>query len=183
LIRLELKLKFFSMTPTEIRKKEFKKSMWGFSPGEVVSCLEQVAKTLEKSQRTERELNEKLRLANEELTRWKNKELEMQKLRERAVHDAEAVRQEATKEAERIFGEVEERANEIRKKTEEWLENVIAEVEETERQKMNFMTAFRAALDSHYAILKTEQEEGQPLGAKLNQFLSSAFSGTHPTTG
>lgn len=161
------------LMPQEIRNHEFSKSMWGYSPREVVEFLEGTAKAWEKVQRHEKELLEKVKNMSEELVRWKNKEIEIQKLRERALQEADAIRAEATKEAQRLFAEVEERANEIRQKTEEWLESVIAEVEETERQKTNFMTAFKAALDSHYELLKSEQGDVEPLGAKLNHFLKS----------
>jgi len=164
------------MSSLEIRAKEFKRTAWGFSPKEVADFLDGVSKHVEKFQKVEKELTEKVKQMSEELTRWKNKELEIMKLREKAVQEAESIREQASKEATKVFAEVEERANSIRQKTEEWLENVIAEIEETERQKTSFVNAFKAALDSHYALLQTEQAECEPLGAKLNHFLKSTMS-------
>lgn len=163
------------LTPQEIKNKDFKRAMWGFSAGEVVDFLAQVSKSIEKMQRHEKELTDRVKFLGEELTRWKNKELEMQKLREKAVQDAEAIRAEAGREAQRAFAGVEERAKNIRQQTEEWLEKVIAEVEETERQRANFVAAFKSALDSHYVLLQNESEGAQPLGTKLNQFLRGAM--------
>jgi cell division initiation protein len=164
------------LTPMDIRNREFKRTAWGYSPKEVVDFMDLMAKSLDGLQKTEKELQEKVRQLGEDLTRWMNKELEIIKMRERAVQEAEAIRAEAAKEGQRIFSEVEERANVIRQKTEEWLEAVIAKVEETERQKFNFMTAFKSALDSHYELLKNEQNDTEPLGAKLNHFLKSNLS-------
>ena len=74
-------------------------------------------------------------------------------------------------EAEKMLAETEEKAGSIRKRTEGWLEEVIAKVEETQRQKKNFLTAFRSSLDSHYELIKSEEEEAEPLTAKLSDVL------------
>lgn len=159
------------LAPTEIRGREFKKVAWGYSPREVVEFLDSLAKTWEKVQKQEKELQDKIRSLNDELTRWKNKEHEIAKLKERALQEGQQIREEASAEATRQLAEVEERANGIRGRTEEWLESVIQEVEETQRQKASFMTAFKAALDSHYELIKTEENDPEPLAAKLSQFL------------
>lgn len=164
------------LTPTEIKTKDFTRTVWGYNPKEVVEFLDATAKTWEKVQKHERELLEKIQGLSDELVKMRGREGEMDKLREKALHDAELIREEAQNNAAKMFQEVEDRANSIRVKTEEWLETVIAEVTETERQKLNFMTAFKSALDSHYAILKSEQEETEPLTQKLNLFLKSTMS-------
>lgn len=164
------------LSPLDIKNKDFKKTAWGYAPKEVGDFLEMLSKTWDKAQRQEKEMLEKIRSLNEELTRWKNREVEIAKLREKTLQDCDGMKDQATREAQRVFSEVEERANEIRRKTEEWLEDVIAHVEETERQKMNFVTAFKSALDSHYALLQSEQSDSEPLGAKLNHFLKSTMA-------
>lgn len=164
------------LTPTEIKNKEFSKAMLGYNPKEVVEFLDATAKAWEKVQKNEKELLDKIHSLNDEILRWKGREGEMEKLKERANQEAEAIREEARQQAQKLFIEVEEKANAIRAKTEEWLGNVIAEVSETERQKSNFMTAFKSALDSHYALIKAEQEEGEPLTAKLSHLLKSNHS-------
>lgn len=164
------------LTPTDLRNKEFKRALWGYSARDVVEYLELTAKGLEKWQRQEKEMGEKIQSLNEEILRWKGREGELAKHREKALVEAEEIKNQAAEEANRIFKEVEERANSIRQKTEEWLENVIAQVEETERQKSSFVNAFRIALESHYEILKKDQENEEPLGSRLNQFLKSTLS-------
>ena len=64
------------LMPQEIRSHEFGKSMWGYSPREVVEFLEGTAAAWEKVQRHEKELLEKVKNMSEELVRWKNKEIE-----------------------------------------------------------------------------------------------------------
>ena len=165
-----------ALTPVEIKNKEFARAMLGYNPKEVVDFLDLTAKTWEKVQKHEKELLDKIHTLQEEVIRWKGRESEAEKVKERAHQEAAAIKEEATKEASKHFMLVEERASAIRLKTEEWLESVIAQVTETERQKNNFMTAFKSALDSHYELLKTEQEEGEPLSTKLHHFLKDTLS-------
>lgn len=166
------------LTPNEIKNKEFSKAMLGYNPKEVVEFLDATAKAWEKVQKNEKDLLDRIQSLNEEMLKWKGREGEMEKLKERAVQEAESIRDEARSQAQKLFAEVEEKANSIRAKTEEWLETVIAEVSETERQKLNFMTAFKSALDSHYALIQADQEEKEPLTAKLSHLLKNHFQGS-----
>jgi cell division initiation protein len=173
-LKSTLSVKF---TPAEIKNRKFKTSAFGYSPKAVREFLELVAKAWEKLQQQEKELAEKAQRLTDEVARWRVKETELEKLREQAVADGQAMREQARVEAEKIFAEVEERANQIRRKTEEWLEEVIAEVEETQRQKLSFMTAFKSALDSHYELLERQPAEDQPIGARLNHLLKGGGAG------
>lgn len=167
-LKSTLSLKF---TPAEIRNRLFKKTALGYSAKEVQDFLDLLAKGWERMQQNEYELTDKVQKLTDEVTKWRLKEAELDRLREQAVVDAQATRDTAKQEAEKILSEVEVRASDIRHKTEEWLEEVIAEVEETQRQKMSFMTAFKSALDSHYALLNRQPEDSESIGARLNNFL------------
>ena len=162
------------LTPLEIKNKEFKKTALGYSPKEVVEFLDEVARAWERVQRREREVTEKMKAMSDEVNRLRQQEKEISKLREDAQKEAQAIREEAGRDAGLMFQELEKRAEEIRQQTEAWIEQVISEVEETERQKSNFMTAFRSALDSHYALLKSREEDAKPLGDRLANFLKQA---------
>ena len=160
-----------TLTPAEIKNKEFKKTVMGYSPHEVIEFLEAIAKTWERVQKREKELLETIQNLTTKLRSWEDREAEIAKKREAAEQEAAEIRTHAEQNAQRFFEEVEERATNIRSRTEQWLETVIAKVEETERQKNNFMTAFKSALDSHYALLRSEEEANEPLGAQLTEIL------------
>lgn len=166
------------LTPNDIKNKEFTKAVLGYSPKEVVEFLDMTAKTWERVQKNEKELLDRIQTLSDEILRWRGRESEFEKLRENAVREAHAIREKGQEDAAKHFAEVEERANAIRRKTEEWLEGVIASIEETERQKSNFVTAFKSALDSHYALLQSENEGVEPLGTKLSHFLRSELAST-----
>jgi cell division initiation protein len=159
------------LTPVEIKNKEFKRTLWGYSPAEVVDFLDRTAKVWDKVQRREKEILEKLKGLEDDLVKWKAKETELTGKVEMAANEAQKIKEDAQKEAAKILEEVNTKADEIRGRTEEWLVNVIAEVEETERKRDSFVSAFRAALDQHYALLDNGQDGLKPLEAQLDKFL------------
>lgn len=164
------------LSPVEVRTKEFRRVMLGYDPKEVVDFLEVIAKSWEKMQKQEKELLEKIQSLNDEVIRWRGKENEIQKQRERLQAEATDIRTRAEQEAQKIYAEVEQKAAEVRDKTEAWLEKVLTEVEETERRRNNFVNAFRSALDSHYELLKKEDAPWEPLSQHLGNLLKEAPS-------
>jgi cell division initiation protein len=168
------------LNPSDIKGKEFNKAFRGFEPQEVAEFLDRIAKSVEKAQREEKLLQKKLATLTEEVGKWKARENELVQMREKAVADAEEIRNQASKEAARMLQEVDERASSIRKSTEEWLEEVIQRLEETQRQKHSFVTALKSSLDSHYELLKSEVPEASNLGAQLTEFLQARTSANRP---
>ncbi len=160
------------LTPNEIKNQEFKRTAWGYSPKEVIEYLEKTAKAWEKVQKNEKDLLAKIEGLNNEIKDWQGREQQILKIHEKALRDAEQIKLEAVEQAEKVFEEVEKKAGEIKTQTEAWLAEVISEVEETQRQKDNFLTALRSSLDGHYALLQKERES-EGLGLKLSNFLKS----------
>lgn len=150
----------FDLSPAEIKNKDFKKIMLGYSPEEVVGFLDQVAKLWEKVQKREKDLVAVIETLDREIQDWKNKEAEL-----------EVIKEKAHQEAKKIIGQAEEQATTVRLETEKWLATVLEEVETVEKRKANFLMAFKSALDSHYEILNHEQDVQEPLASKLQEYL------------
>jgi len=151
----------FDLSPADIKNKDFKKVMLGYSPEEVVGFLDDVAKLWEKIQKREKDFLQVIEKYELELKAWSQKE-----------SDLALIKEEAKKEAEKIIDAAEKRTQEIRQNTENWLATVLQDVEEVERRKQNFVTAFRSALDSHYEILKKDESSQDSLTSRLEQYLS-----------
>lgn len=162
-----------SLTPNEIKNKEFKRVPLGYSPQPVVEFLDTVSKTWERVQKREKELLEEIRLLNDEVEAWKKRETDLEAVRLRALGEAEAIREEGREAAARYFQEAKVRSDEIRGKTEEWLTTIIGQVSETERRRNSFLTALKSALDQHYELLNTDLEKNRGLESQLSGFLSS----------
>jgi len=161
-----------SLSPVEIKNKEFNRTLIGYAPKEVVEFLDSVAKTWEAVQRQERALSDKIQKLEEELKAWKARESELDELRQQAGDEAKIIHTQATEDARRFMKGVHERAEEIRERTEGWLENVIKEVEQAEKKKESFMTAVKSTLDEHYAILK-EEAAIPPLHSQIDRLKAS----------
>lgn len=165
-----------ALTPNEVKNKEFKRAAFGYSPHQVVEFLDTVSKAWERVQRREKELIEEIRVLNEEIDTVHKRETEIEHIKMRALEEAERIREEGRKDAIRYFDEVKHRSEGIRGKTEEWLTGLITQVEETERRRNSFLTAFKAALDQHYELLNTDLEKNRGLENQLTHFLSAMDS-------
>lgn len=165
-----------ALTPNEVKNKDFKRSPFGYSPHQVIEFLDTVSKAWERVQRREKELIEEIRTLNEELDAQKSREVEIEQMKVRAMEEAEKIREQGRQEAARYFEEVKSRSEDIRGKTEEWLTTLISQVEETERRRNSFLTAFKAALDQHYELLNSDLEKNRGLEEQLTHFLSAMDS-------
>lgn len=161
--------------PLDIKNQSFKRSAIGYSKEEVIQFLDKVASAWEGVQRQEKQLVGRIKDLEEKLKKWESKEGELEAMKERTVEAMDQLRKRAEQEAHQLFHEVEDRAQKVRDRTIQWLEKAIAEVEETERQKDNFLKAFRSALDGHYDLINREAS-AQPLGSRLNEFLKDQSS-------
>lgn len=161
------------ISPTEIKNKEFKRTVWGYAPQEVVDFLDSTAKAWERVQRHEKELLEEIRGLKGEIERWKARESEVNEINRKAQLDAEDLLKETKKEADLLFSQARNKAEEVRLQTEDWLAKVIGEVEEMERKRESFVMAFKGALDQHYLLL---EDKGGPLRVpfetRLDRFIS-----------
>ncbi|NBX00014.1 DivIVA domain-containing protein, partial [bacterium] len=121
------------LSPAEIKNKDFKKIMLGYSPEEVVGFLDKVAKLWEKVQKREKDLVAVIETLDREIQDWKSKEAEL-----------EVIKEKAREEAKKIIGQSEEQAATVRLETEKWLATVLEEVETVEKRKANFLMAFKS---------------------------------------
>jgi cell division initiation protein len=153
-------------TPEEIKGQNFKGSLFGFSRKEVQDFLRALSKLWVRMLEHQQILTDRIVRLESEVASWNAREKEIAEIKARAEADAA-----------KLLAETDQKAEAIRSKTEAWLEEVIAQVEETQRQKTNFLTAFRSALDSHYALIRTEEDDVEPLSAKLTGILRKPSEG------
>jgi len=162
------------LSPSEIKNRDFKKTMLGYSPEEVVGFLDQVAKLWQKIQKREKDFVAQIEKLESCIKAWETREADLEKIKAQSLKEAQSILDEAQKSARDLIQDAEKRALDVRKNTESWLAQVLQDVEEVEKQKIGFETALRAALDSHYEILKKGTEGGSSLGAKLYPYLKQS---------
>src|SRR5258708_80939 len=106
------------ISPAELKNKEFKKTMMGYSPQEVVAFLDATAKAWEKVQKREKELTDKVKALTDEVLRLKGREGELNQLKLKAQEEAEEIKKTAQQEGQKILEEVKAKAGEIKIQTE-----------------------------------------------------------------
>jgi DivIVA domain-containing protein len=152
----------FTLTPLDIRKQEFKKTLRGFDPIGVEDFRTRVADELERILRERAVLDERLVALTEQLIAFRERERAMnqalvaaQQLRDEArdaaTREAQAIVREAQAEARRILDDVKGEELEVRRR-----------LAEAEGQFQAYIGGFRALLERQLAELKVlgGQREG-----------------------
>ena len=144
----------FNLTPLDIRKQEFRKSLRGYEPESVEDFRLRVADALERAIRERQLLEERLSALTEQLRVFRE--------RERAMNDAlvaaQQLRQDTRSAAERegqvIVREAQAEAKRVLDEARAAQSAVEARMAEAERQFQQYMGGFRALLERQMAELR-----------------------------
>ena len=150
----------FHLTPLDIRKQEFRKSLRGYEPMGVEDFRMRVADALERVIRERSVLEERLSALSEQLRAFRERERAMnealvaaqqlrQDMRVAAEREAQVIKREAEAEARRILEET--RAAEAEGR---------ARMAEAERQFGGYLSGFRALLERQLAELRALEGHG-----------------------
>ena len=164
------------ISPVEIKNKEFKKSIMGYSPHEVILFLDQVAKQWEQVQAGEKRLCSTIEELKKEIDEWQTKERELEMIRAAALEEAEKIRGAATDHGKKLLQEAREQAGTIQGRTQEWLADVIANLQNTERRRQEMTVALRQKLEQHFSLLEDAEKLGGPLEDRLANYLNGSPS-------
>ena len=150
----------FTLTPLDVRKQEFRKTLRGYDPLHVDDFRARVADALERAIRERSILEERLAALTEQLRVFREREKAMnealvaaqqlrQETRAAAEREGQVIVREAQAEAKRVLDEA--RAAET---------GVQARMAETERQFQQYIGGFRALLDRQLAELRALETGG-----------------------
>jgi DivIVA domain-containing protein len=134
----------FTLTPLDIRKQEFRKTLRGYDTVGVEEFRMRVADALERAIRDRQVLEERLSALTEQLRVFREREKAMNE----ALVAAQQLRQDTRAAAERE-GEAIVREAELRAKA------VETRMAETERAFQQYVGGFRALLERHLAELRS----------------------------
>ena len=144
----------FNLTPLDIRKQEFRKSLRGYDTIGVEDFRIRVADALERAIRERQMLEERLSSLTEQLRVFREREKAMndalvaaqqlrQETRASAEREGQVIVREAQAEAKRLLDEAKAAQNAVE-----------ARMAETERQFQQYVGGFRALLERHIAELR-----------------------------
>lgn len=133
----------FGLTPLDIRKQEFRKSLRGYDTLGVEDFRSRVADALERAIRDRQVLEERLAALTDQLRVFRERERAMNEALVAAQQLRQETRAAAEREGQAIVREAELQAG-----------AVLAKMADTERQFQQYVGGFRALLERHLAELR-----------------------------
>ena len=147
------------ITPLDIQQQQFKGKMFrGLDPDEVDAFLQTISREMEDLIRENSELKEQLRRNADSLAELSAKEVQLRETMLAAQKITEEMKNNAQKEANLIISEAELKAEKILADANLKLSQLSSQIQDLRREKIQFETAFKSLLDSHYKMLNLSDE-------------------------
>lgn len=144
----------FHLTPLDIRRQEFRRSLRGYEPASVEDFRARVAEELERVIRERAVLEERLAALTEQLRVFREREKAMNEALVAAQQLREETRAAAEREAQVIVREAETEAARVVDTARGDEVAIQARASEAERQFMAYVGGFRALLERQLAELR-----------------------------
>ncbi len=159
------------LTPLEIKKQEFKRSLKGYDIHEVDSFLDTVSSQYEELIKKNYELKEQVENLTNEIERYKNLEKVLQDTLTAATKSSSDIRTNAVKEAELIKKNAQLEAETYLQTSRTELNNLKNEIKNLITLKNNFLSRFRGILESYFKALDQEIVEQKIEINEINKVL------------
>lgn len=143
------------ITPLDIRQKRFGTELRGFSRREVEAYLELLAGEFEEVVRENISLKDELKRTQLRLDQHLERERTLQETMITAQRISEDMKSAAKKEADIIVADAEHQAEKIVHGAHQKLVQVVEDINELKRQRVQFESQVRAIVDAHQKLLET----------------------------
>jgi cell division initiation protein len=147
------------ITPLDIRKQEFRKTMRGLDADEVYAFLTTVAEEYEAVLSNNKNLRERMVDLEGRLQEYKKIETNLRNTLLTAERVTNETKENARREASLIVREAEVEAEKAAEAIRAHTQELRREVLELKRQKDNYLTRFKTLLESHHRVLDGFQED------------------------
>lgn len=155
------------LTPLDIRHKEFKRGMRGYTDVEVDEFLDEVADEFERLFKENIDLNERVETLLEKVTQYRRIEETLQKTLVSAQASAEELKQNATKEAQLVLRDAELKARQLVNDSYSEKQSIEQEIARLKNAEKDFRFKFRQLLDGYRKHLE-EPAPPAPAGARAD---------------
>lgn len=173
---LEIKEDPLKITPLEIRKQEFKKSMRGYDPVEVDTFLEMVGNDYEKLLDQNKQNIDKVKELETELKNYKEVERTLKQTLMNVQENSDKSRENSRKEADLMRKEAELEANEMIDKAKLATQKMREELITFQTQKQSLIARLRHVLSSQLELLDVLETDDVDI-SKLKDRTKKVFSG------
>ena len=147
------------ITPLDIQQQQFKGKLFrGLDPDDVDAFLQTVSQEMEDLSRENGELKEQLRKSSEAMAEFSSREVQLRDTILAAQKITEEMKANAQKEANLIISEAELNAEKILADANLKLAQLTSQIQDLRREKLQFETALKALLDTHYKMLSLNEE-------------------------
>ncbi|MEK3935174.1 DivIVA domain-containing protein [Sporosarcina sp. FSL W7-1349] len=145
-----------ALTPLDIHNKEFGRGFRGYDEDEVNEFLEQLVKDYENILDENRQLKEKLKQSQEQISHFNSIEETLQKSILIAQEAAEDVRRNSMKESKLIVKEAEKNADRIINEALSRARKISVEVEDLKKQSKVFRNRFKMLIEAQLDLIKAD---------------------------
>ena len=151
------------VTPLELRKADFKRSVRGYNPEEVQHLLASASETLEEVVRDNLELKQQLAGQKERLKSYESLEKTLNDTLLMAQKASDSTRQAADREAELVIARAEVQAEKLLEEARGQLHLLKNEIEMLGYEKTAFLVKMRSLVASQWKLLQEESVAGRKL--------------------
>jgi len=141
------------ISPIDIQQQQFKSRLMGYEKAGVDQFLELLAEELERLVRNNQDLQEELARTNATLTEMRDREETLKETLISTQKITEALKSTARREVDVLMAEAEIKAERLMHNAEERRLQLIEEVQEIKRQKVDFEVGLRGLLEKHIRML------------------------------
>jgi len=147
------------ITPLDIRKQEFKKTIKGYDKHEVDIFLEMVAKEMEDLVRENNALIEQVRGLDTKIEDYRRMEKTLQDTLTSAQKTTDDLRKNTEKEAKMLIKNAEMEAEKILDNANRKVQNLLTQISALKNQKSAFISQLRGFLTSQLRLLDEVEKE------------------------
>ena len=141
------------ISPIDIQQQQFKSRLMGYDKAGVDQFLELLAEELERLVRKNQDLQEELARTNATLAEMRDREETLKETLISTQKITEALKSTARREVDVLMAEAEIKAERLMHNAEERRLQLIEEVQEIKRQKVDFEVSLRGLLEKHIRML------------------------------
>jgi cell division initiation protein len=147
------------ITPLDIQQQQFKGKLFGgLDQEDVDAFLQTVSQEMEGLSRENSDLKEQVRRNSEAMAEMSSREVQLRDTILAAQKISEEMKANAQKEATLIISEAELKAERILADAENKLAQLGSQIQDMRREKLQFETALKSLLDTHYKMLTVNEE-------------------------
>ena len=147
------------ITPLDIQQQQFKGKLFGgLDQEDVDAFLQTVSQEMEDLSRENSDLKEQARRNSEAMAEMSSREVQLRDTILAAQKISEEMKANAQKEATLIISEAELKAERILADADNKLAQLGSQIQDLRREKLQFETALKSLLDTHYKMLTLNEE-------------------------